>query len=272
MRALLLWWKPIPPEPPAPTPDQLCFTANTAGSTVQLTKTWSPTVVSLETSTDWNSWTDYTIWNTITLSNIWDKVYWRNKSETDTWFSTNASSYYKFVMTWSIAWSGDINYLLNKNSTDTVSGYCYYNLFKNCDSLTTVPELPATTLGEYCYRSMFQGCTALTIAPELPATILAGGCYQMLFYWCTSLITIPKLYTISLSNYCYYYMFNWCTNLKLSTTQDLDYTQPYRIPTTWIWVDSTNALKDMFTNTWWTFTWDPTINTTYYVHKDNVIV
>ncbi len=38
---------------------------------------------------------------------------------------------------------------------------CYSNMFYNCTSLTTAPELPATTLAERCYRGMFNGCTSL---------------------------------------------------------------------------------------------------------------
>ena len=35
--------------------------------------------------------------------------------------------------------------------------------------------LPATTLADYCYNSMFSGCRSLTTAPELPATTLANS-------------------------------------------------------------------------------------------------
>ena len=81
--------------------DYLCFTANTAGSTVRLNYAWNPTIVNLEISTDWITRTDYTInnrlWTIITLSSIWDKVYFRNKSETVTWFSTSAWSDYSRV-------------------------------------------------------------------------------------------------------------------------------------------------------------------------------
>mgnify|MGYP007037161597 CR=1 FL=1 len=34
-------------------------------------------------------------------------------------------------------------------------------VFQNCTSLTTAPELPATTLANYCYNYMFSGCTSL---------------------------------------------------------------------------------------------------------------
>lgn len=222
----------------------LCFTANTASSTVQLTQTWTPTSVTLETSTDGTNWTTYTIWDTITLSNIWDKVFFRNTSTTDTWFSTSGSNYYKFVMTWSISGSWDTNYLLNKNSTTTVSSYCYYQLFRDCTSLTTAPNLPATTLSQYCYSYifrwctwlttapstlpattlakycyyfMFRNCTSLTAAPELPATTLADSCYYYMFSNCTSLTTTPELPATTLVDSCYYYMFNYCTSLTTAT-------------------------------------------------------
>jgi len=299
-------------------PQYLCFTANTASSTIQLTKTGSPTAVTLETSTNWTTWTTYTFWATITLANIWDKVYWRNTSTTDTGFSTNWANYYKFVMTWSIAASWDVNYLLNKNSTTTISSsYCYYQLFRDCTSLTIAPELPATTLAEgcyynifrgctwlttapsalpattltiYCYHYMFYECTSLTTAPTLPATTLATYCYTSMFYWCTSLTTAPSLPSTTLADFCYYnmfywcnkltsvpslpattlssgcymQMFQWCSKIKISTTQTWEYQTAYRIPKTWTWTTASDALNDMFTYTWWTFTWAPSINTTYY--------
>ena len=34
-------------------------------------------------------------------------------------------------------------------------------MFKDCTSLTTAPELPATTLVKYCYSNMFYGCSNL---------------------------------------------------------------------------------------------------------------
>lgn len=228
-------------------PEELCFTANTAGSTVQLTQTGTPTAVNLETSTDGSTWTDYTIWDTITLSNIWDKVYMRNKSETQTGFSTSNSAYYGFVMTWSISASWDVNYLLCKDSTTglTASGnFCFYRLFHNCANLTTVPKLPATTLTVDCY-------------------------YQM-FYNCTNLEQLPSLSAISLRNECYRQMFYGCSKIKLSTTQTWEYVNEYRIPITWTGTTATNSLAQMFTSTWWTFTSNPSINTTYYT--SNTIV
>ena len=194
-------------------PGYLCFTANTAGSTVQLDKASSPTAVTLETSTDGNSWSTYTFWSWITLSNIWDKVYMRSTSTTDTGFSVGSGGFYYFAMTGSISASGDITTLLNKNGTTTLSNYCFFHLFDWCTSLTTAPSLPATTLADYCYHYMFNWCTSLATAPSLPATTLAEHCYRNMFNWCTSLTTAPSLPATTLTSHCYYSMFIWCTGL-----------------------------------------------------------
>ena len=69
----------------------------------------------------------------------------------------------------------------------TLTNYCYQDMFMNCTSLTTAPELPATTLAEYCYYYMFQGCSGLTAAPVLPASTLIKGCYSYMFKNCSSL-------------------------------------------------------------------------------------
>ena len=113
----------------------------------------------------------------------------------------------------------------------TLANYCYYQMFYNCTSLTTAPELPATTLADYCYRYMFQGCTALTTAPELPATTLAHYCYDGMFRGCTNLTTAPQLPATTLAHYCYYGMFNGCTSLttapELPATTLADYCYRY---------------------------------------------
>lgn len=243
----------------------LCFTANTANSTVGLYKSWTPTEVTLETSTDWTNWSTYTFDTDITLSNIWDKVYWRNTSETTTWFSKNQYDYYRFIMNGSISASGDITYLLNKNWADTVPTWWFRKLFASQTSLTSAPDLPATTVWDYGYYDMFNGCTSLVTAPTISATTVGWySCYSM-FIWCTNLEELPELKTLDLASYCYYAMFQWCSKIKLSATQTWEYQTPYRIPITWTWVYHYGTeLSNMFYSTWWTFTWAPTINTTYY--------
>ena len=234
-------------------PPYLCFTAEAASSTIKLSKSGSPADVYLETSTDWNTWSSYTIWSTITLSNVWDKVYRRSTSETPVTLSSHNTNNYRFSMTWTIAASWDINYLLCKYSTDSLFDYCYVYLFQSCSSLTSSPKLPATTLAANCYRYMFADCTNLKTINILPAT------------------TLPKR--------CYDHMYSSCSSIKLSPTALTNYTQAYRIPSEWTGTTGTNSLEGMFTGTgWgdWTSYWDmpstPSINTTYYVHKNNIII
>ena len=95
----------------------------------------------------------------------------------------------------------------------TLAGSCYQQMFFNCTSLTTAPELPATTLARSCYYSMFYGCTGLTTVPELPAMTLQPNCYQAMFYGCTGLTTAPALPAMTLTNSCYYGMFYGCIGL-----------------------------------------------------------
>ena len=204
-------------EPPVPTADWLCFTAEQANSTVHLDKAGSPGAIYLETSTDGSTWTDYS-WtdktgDTLTLASIGDKVYMRAKTENQT--IGDSSNYYKFKMTGKIAASGNIQTLLKADGSRTdAPAYCYRSIFTSCSSLTTAPELPATTLARNCYDSMFVSCTSLTTAPALPATTLAQSCYYYMFYGCTSLTTAPELPATTLAPSCYNYMFQRCSSLN----------------------------------------------------------
>ena len=198
--------------------DALCFTAQKAGSTVKLTKSGSAPDVNLQTSTDGNSWTPYTVEDVITLANVDDKVYFKAVGSNSA-MGSSQSNYNKFEMTGKIAASGNINSLLeeDKQTARTISlagkNYCYYNMFRDCYSLTSTPVLPATTLAERCYNNMFRNCTSLTQAPELPATTLAERCYDSMFSQCTSLTTAPELPATTLASECYSYMFYLCTSL-----------------------------------------------------------
>ena len=188
---------------------ELKFTAEEANSTVAMTAVGSAPSVSLEYSTDGSTWNDFIVGTTtVTLPNVGDNMWIRAKT-TNGRFGIDYERYNHFVMTGKIAASGSIMYLSkNDGDLDTISiDHCFYNLFKGCSSLTTAPELPATTLTQSCYAAMFQECTSLTTAPELPATTLANSCYWSMFSYCTSLTTPPELPATTLANYCYSYMF-----------------------------------------------------------------
>ena len=154
----------------------------------------------------------------------------------------------------------------------TLAPECYGYMFWGCTSLTQAPTLPATRLAEGCYSGMFQDCTSLTAAPALPATTLATSCYESMFSSCTSLTQTPSLPATTLADYCYLNMFSGCTSLKLSATQTGEYTQEYHIPSSGTGTTATHALTEMFADTGGTFTGTPSINTTYYLSSDNMIV
>ena len=253
----------------------------------------------LETGCDWDGIleysTDTTTWNTwdgTTISSVGNKLYLRGTGNT-------TMNYDIFTFTGTdalkIACKGNIENLLDYETVSagghpTMAEYCFYCMFSDCTSLTTAPELPATTLAQGCYQYMFAGCTslttapalpattltescydgmflsctALTIAPELPATTLATDCYSSMFQDCTSLTTAPSLPATTLAMNCYYDMFSGCTKIKLSTTKTGEYQTAYRIPTSGTGTTATDALADMFANTGGTFVGTPEINTTYY--------
>ena len=154
----------------------------------------------------------------------------------------------------------------------TLENNCYNSMFQGCTSLTQAPALPATTLANGCYYFMFSGCISLTKAPALPATTLASGCYENMFQGCTALTQAPALPATTLQKRCYTSMFDSCTSLKLSTTQTGEYTQEYRIPSSGTGTTQSGSLTGMFNSTGGTFTGNPSINTTYYLSTDNMIV
>ena len=170
----------------------------------------------LEYSTDKSTWNT---WDGTEISSAGSKLYLRGTGNTKI---TGDSANYRFVFTGTnalkVACEGNIENLLDYETVSagghpTMTDYCYYGMFDGCTSLTTAPELPATTLAGYCYNAMFYGCTALTTVPELPATTLTERCYQGMFYGCTSLTTAPELPATTLANYCYQSMFRGCTSL-----------------------------------------------------------
>ena len=204
----------------------LCFTANTANSTVELVKNGKAYNVIMQYSTDeGESWqtidfSTATTTGTITLEKANDKVYFRNtKPASEVYgFSKDYSggyNHYQFVMSGSIAASGNVMSLVDRDveTTTIPNDFCFAYLFYDCSALTSAPELSATTLREDCYYDMFVWCTGLTEAPELPATNLAERCYEEMFACCTSLTEAPTLPASDLKKYCYYRMFEYCTSL-----------------------------------------------------------
>ena len=98
---------------------------------------------------------------------------------------------------------------------ETLTMYCYANMFDGCTGLTVSPIiLPATILVKSCYREMFNNCRSLTTGPELPSTTLAQECYGNMFFSCVSLSAAPYLPSTSLARDSYYCMFYNCSSLN----------------------------------------------------------
>ena len=200
----------VTPEP-EPARDYLCFTS-TGDSTVRMEQHGTP-------NTSANKVIQYKLndgqWQTWDLSSVTladgDKMYLKSDDEIP--MSESYDEIYKyFIMTGSIAASGNIMSLLN--FSDTLTDYGFVYLFTRCKSLTTAPTLPSTTLAPWCYASMFNGCNSLTAAPALPATTLSEGCYAEMFNDCSSLVQAPELPATTLVNACYRQMFGFCSNLN----------------------------------------------------------
>ena len=183
---------------PGPTPAYwgLCFTAEAANSSVQLTAVGSPPAVTLVKSFDGINWEAYAVGEVIDLPSTGDLVYLAAGEDGNESFGSSTSAYHKFVINGLVAASGDITSLRRFDlEQTTLATRCYFSMFRDCTGLTSAPELPATTLAGYCYASMFWGCTGLTSAPELPATALAVYCYYYMFRNCAKLSLIRVHFT-----------------------------------------------------------------------------
>ena len=191
--------------------DFLTLTATSDNSSVKLTKVGT---LSNEFEVNvGNGWRGYTFGVVIPL-NAGQSCKWRCSAR-PTMQSTR--SYVQFVMTGTIEASGNCNSMLSSYFENLTSlsenDYAFYELFRDCTSLTKAPILPATTLAHGCYSCMFFGCNSLKEAPSLPATLLSTQCYSSMFFGCNSLKEAPSLPATILPPECYYNMFWGCTAL-----------------------------------------------------------
>ena len=185
----------------------LTLTAASAGSTVTLNATGSPTVSGLHYRLGTSGpWIPYTIGTTIPLDNIGDRVQFWNSADT---LSLSSINYVQFAMTGQIGASGKVNSLLNGAALSTS---CFRNLFSGCSALKSAPELPNEPAVLQCYYGMFTS-SGIVHPPELPALILATSCYTTMFAYCADLIETPVLPAPYLSTQCYFAMFRGCSSI-----------------------------------------------------------
>lgn len=198
--------------------DYLCFTAGQANSTVRIDKVGSAPAITLEYSTDRQTWTNYT-WTsstgeTITLAAAGDRV-WIRGDNPNGLGTTNHNNYHQFKMTGKIYASGNITSLIDKTCARMdVPAYCYQYLFQSCTSLLTPPKLTAMELATHCYGNMFNG-SGIIIPPELPAMNVPYEAYSGMFGTCTALTTSPELPATTVGQKAYYYMFHRCSTIRI---------------------------------------------------------
>ena len=203
-----------PGNPQKPEPEELPYLTfvSSGESSVALVKVGEPFDISLEYSIDGKSWNLYTIGESIYL--LKNEVSFRAGETGNEVFSKGKDDYYQFKISGEIAARGNAMSLLDRNCTrNNVPANAFAFLFKDCQSLTSAPDLPAMYLAASCYYSMFESCTSLTETPTLPATELASGCYSWMFSSCTNLTEAPSLPATRLAEYCYLCMFKGCTSL-----------------------------------------------------------
>ena len=184
---------------PGPTPAYwgLCFTAEQANSTVAMNKVGTPPEVNLLYSTDAANWSPFVVGTTtVTLASVGGNVWLKAGSGGNVAFGSGPSAYNYFSLSGQISASGSIMSILDgETETYTVPMYCFYRLFYGCGSLTTAPELPATTLTSRCYTGMFLNCTSLKVGPFLPAQTLASQCYISMFENCSSIESVKVAFS-----------------------------------------------------------------------------
>lgn len=107
-----------------------------------------------------------------------------------------------------------------KNATAIPFSYSFFGLFSGNSHILSAEDLllPATTLSVGCYYEMFKNCQSMTIAPkELPANVVCSFCYAYMFSYCYSLIKPVKMYfrscTSSSDQYICHQMYFSCTSL-----------------------------------------------------------
>ena len=239
-----------------------------------ITPNYTNSGITLQYSLDTINWVNITAKAVTPSANV---IYFRG-SATGTkslFVGTGTGNAWIFTGATNLEVNGDITMLIQDNLGDMVSdiplaNYGYSNMLQGCTSLTTAPELPATTLANNCYSGMLKGCTGLTTPPVLPVTTLVNGCYSGMLEGCTGLTTTPELPATTLASDCYSYMFFGCTKIKVSTALTGIYDTAYRIPITGEGTTAYDALGDMFLGTGGTFTGTPEINTTYYTENTPV--
>ncbi len=234
----------------------LTFEAKTAGSMVAFAINATAAPNGVEYSTDGSTWNTYTPSTYITLESVGDKVSFRGNNNTYATGSTSNDQYSYFSCSNDCYVYGNVMSLIDADNYPTkteltnANNYAFCGLFRGNAAIynhtSKVLMLPATTLASNCYAQMFYDCTSLETAPELPATTLASYCYYNMFRGCTSLKTAPVLPATTLVSYCYYYMFYSCTSLNSVTCFATSGINQDNSTYNWLYTGNTEGTKTFY--------------------------
>ena len=179
---------------------------------------------------------------------------------------------FKFVSGSDITVSGNLESLLDYEvvaggNHPSIDDYCFAYLFSGNPIIDASNLVLSDSIAQYCYANMFRSCTSLIYSVKNLKAATQSACYRAMFYGCSNMITIPSINReVSLAANSCREMFNGCSKIKLSTTQDSEYTNEYIIPL----ISASTAINNMFTSTGGSFTGTPASNTTYYTSNQVV--
>ena len=228
--------------------DYLSFTdVSGSANTLSLTKTGTPPSVSLEYSTDKNTWTTWEETEGVRSVEIPANGTVYLKGDNVNGFAVDSSNYFKFSSTGNVNADGDMMSIINKNGSNTVPAYAFCNLFNSMNTLKKAPAINATTYGSYCCRTTFNGCRNLTdisnfkiVNPSFSdnsayqffgtflgcwglttvdvfngSTVVcsAESTYNQMFAYCQAMITPPEFTISNTSQGAFIGMFQNCTSL-----------------------------------------------------------
>lgn len=169
----------------------------------------------LQTSTDNNTWTDYTTSSEVTA--VDGKLYIRGKNNTAAIATSTTQNFQITSDTNDVRVNGYLPSLVRYNKqTPTVYIYQYQFIFINQTALISSKKLRTNdSSSNYMYRSLFNGCINMVNAMEsLPATAVKMYMYTGTFYNCKALKTVPTMSITSIASYGLQQMFYGCRKLE----------------------------------------------------------
>ena len=118
---------------------------------------------------------------------------------------------YDSLRAWAVGIGKTYETITEINVPMEVVGPSLQELFFNCSSLTTIPDMDTSQVTNMRY--MFEGCSSLTTIPALDTSQVTN--VPLMFYGCSSLTSVPALDTSQVTNV--RLMFYGCSSLESVT-------------------------------------------------------